>query len=126
MKQGVRTILPDSGQRQQFAGGAIRETEGKARVDGISPHALLRLGRLFTQGGLKYGDFRNWEKGLPFSTFIGGIFRHLLAYELGDRSEDHLAAIMWNAQALIHFEEQGRADLDDRPDWARQEVLDHE
>jgi hypothetical protein len=31
--------------------------------------------------------------------------------------EDHLAAALWNIAAIIHFEEQGRDDLDNRPSY---------
>lgn len=111
--------LPDSGQRVSFGEGlAIREAaDEKAAMEGISPYALERLGTLLTNGGKKYGDFRNWEKGMPWTRCIGAILRHTAAYMRRDQSEDHLAAIMWNAMALIHYETVGDRALDDRPVW---------
>jgi hypothetical protein len=69
----------------------------------ISPFAEWRLGQWCTDGAKKYGD-RNWEKGLPMSKTLGSLKRHVNKFQQGDRSEDHLAAIMWNSMALIHTE----------------------
>lgn len=117
--------LPDSGTRTSFGEGmAIREADpNKPSVEGISPFAIFRLGTLFTKGGIKYGEFRNWEKGMPVTRMVGAIIRHTFQYLARDESEDHLAAIMWNAQCLIHYESVGGIsgksfkELDDRPVW---------
>lgn len=107
--------ISDSGKREQFASGAIRECrEGKGRYDLISPYALMRLARWYELGAKKYED-RNWEKGLPFSTCIDSLLRHAIKYLAGWTDEDHLAAVAWNAFALMHFEEEGRTDLMDLP-----------
>jgi hypothetical protein len=118
---GGPILLPDSGARHQFGGGAQREADpDKASVEGISPFAIFRLGRLFTRGGAKYGDFRNWERGMPFTRYVSAIVRHAFQYLARDASEDHLAAVMWNAQCLIHHEEVGDSETwDDRPTFAR-------
>lgn len=126
---GEEKPLPDTGKRIQFGEGmAIREADpNKPAVEGISPFALLRLGSLFTKGHQKYGDFRNWEKGMPVTRYIGAIIRHTCLYMMRDDKEDHLAAIMWNAQALIHHEEVGTSsgktfeDIDDRPKYFKKE-----
>lgn len=81
---------------------------------------MFRLGQLFTAGGIKYGDFRNWEKGMPLTRFYEAILRHSFQWMLGDESEDHMAAVMWNAQAIMHLE-QTKPSLDDRPDWTPEE-----
>lgn len=119
--------LPDSGKRASFGKGrAIREADpNKPTLEGISPYALHRLGMHLTRAAFKYGDFRNWEKGMPVMRYLGGILRHALEYEKRDNSEDHLAAIMWNAMAIIHHEEVGSTsgasfkELDDRPRWKK-------
>lgn len=110
--------LPDSGVRVSFGeGAAVREDDpDKPSVEGISPYAILRLGALFTNGGVKYGDFRNWELGMPYTRMLGGILRHYCLYFMRDDTEDHLAAIMWNAQCLCHYEDTKTGD-DDRPKW---------
>lgn len=111
--------LPDSGQRTQFGdNGAVRETQDKPAMHGISPHLMIRLGTLLSKADVKYsesGGFRNYERGLPFSTCVGGILRHTFAFLRRDTSEDHLAAIAWNAMAMMHYEGQGIQGLDDRP-----------
>lgn len=96
--------IKDSGKRQKFDTGAVRDSEEKTRPDLISPHALMRVGEHMARGAKKYGD-RNWEKGMPTERFLASAYRHLLQYQIGDREEDHLSAIIFNIQAIIHFEE---------------------
>jgi len=101
----------------RYEGGANRESqEGKGRLDLISPFALLRLARWYELGAKKYGP-RNWEKGMPFSHCVNSCMRHLLKYLMGMRDEDHLAAVAWNAFALMHYEELGMTQWDDLPHY---------
>lgn len=105
----------DSGKREDFSTGSVRDTqEGKPRQDLISPFALKRWGHLMARGAEKYGE-RNWEKGQPFSRLSGSGLRHLLQFMEGDTSEDHLAAVLFNIGAIIHFQELGRDELNDMP-----------
>lgn len=98
---------------------AVREADpDKPAMEGVSPYAMERLGAHLTRGGQKYGDFRNWERGMPITRCIGAVLRHTFQYLRRDDSEDHMAAVMWNAMAILHFEET-RPELDDRPDWSR-------
>lgn len=107
----------DSGRREEFASGMVRDTrEGKGRYDLITPFGLRRLAQLYERGAEKY-DARNWEKGADFSRFLDSAQRHLEQYKMGLADEDHLAAVAWNVFAIMHFEETGRTDLDDRPKW---------
>lgn len=55
-------------------------------------------------GHLKYGDGRNWEKGMPIAEFLDSALRHLVQYAMGDKSEDHLAAALWNIGCIIWTE----------------------
>jgi hypothetical protein len=113
--------LPDSGVREDFETGAVREiVPGKGRYDLISPRAMHRLALRLEQGAVKYSD-RNWEKGIPLSSFLNSAFRHLYQFLDGDKTEDHLAAALWNIHSLIHTEEmiaegQLPASLNDLPD----------
>ena len=56
------------------------------------------------------------------------MFRHLLKWMAGDESEDHLAAIAWNAMAIMHYQEMIKRGalpetLNDMPDYrARPEI----
>ena len=47
----------------------------------------------------------NWSLGQPFSEVTASMHRHLLQWEQGDEEEDHLAAIVFGAQALMHYRE---------------------
>lgn len=113
--------LPDSGERETLVdGGAVRESVDKPAIEGVSPYAMERLGWHFTAGGKKYGDFRNWERGMPMMRMCASLLRHVFLWIRRDDSEDHMAAVMWNAQAIMHYEEV-RPDLDDRPVWPKPE-----
>ena len=117
MKQTDFNGVADSGVREEFSTGSVRDTrEGKGRYDLLSPFALRRLAKHTENGAKKYGD-RNWEKGQPFSRFFDSGMRHLQKYLMGLRDEDHLAAALWNFMCLAHFEELGRVDLDDMPKY---------
>jgi hypothetical protein len=93
--------LHDSGERQQFATGAVRDRQaGKGRFDLLPPLAMNRLARHFEKGAAKYGD-RNWERGIPLSRFLDSALRHLFAYLAGRDDEDHLVAAAWNLLAAL-------------------------
>jgi hypothetical protein len=97
--------VKDSGTRQKFKTGAVRDIQqGKGRFDLISPIFLRRLARHYENGAVKYGD-RNWEKGIPIGRFLDSAIRHLNEYREGLRDEDHLAASAWNIACIIHVEE---------------------
>ena len=98
--------MTDSGKRQSFGEGmAVRDTaDDKPRPDLISPFAEERQGHWLRMGAAKYAE-RNWENGMPFSRCVASLKRHVMKYQQGKRDEDHLAAIMFNAMALIHYEE---------------------
>jgi hypothetical protein len=113
--------MTDSGQRQTFGENrAVRDTAAdKPRPDLISPFAEERVGHWLRMGAQKYAE-RNWELGMPFTRCIASLKRHLMKYQQGHTDEDHLAAIIFNAQAIIHYEamiEAGvlPADLNDMP-----------
>lgn len=78
---------------------------------------LKRDVELYMRGAKKYAR-DNWKKGQPFSRAFESLVRHMFDYWMGDRSEDHLAAIRFNAACLIYYEEmikQGKlpSNLDD-------------
>lgn len=105
--------VKDSGARQSFETGAVRDTQdGKPRFDLISAPALSRLAQHMSNGAKKYGD-RNWEKGIPTSRCLASAMRHLYSWVTGDRSEDHLSAILFNVMAIIHWEETKNKDMID-------------
>jgi hypothetical protein len=110
--------IVDGGERINYGEGkAVREpATGKGRPDLITPWGLERLAKWYELGSLKYAD-HNWRKGMPFSRYTASMFRHLIAWMKKEDDEDHLAAIAWNAFALMHHQELGEdKEWDDMPD----------
>jgi hypothetical protein len=106
--------LQDGGKREEFNSGAVREPEGeKPRYDLIPPLPLQRLAVNMTKGAKKYGD-NNWTKGMPTSRMLSSAMRHLEQARMGMTDEDHLAAVVFNVFAIMHFE---GTEWDDRTDW---------
>lgn len=104
--QTVYTAVKDSGARQAFTTGSVRDTqEGKGRFDLISPIALERIAKHYENGAKKYGD-RNWEKGQPLGRYLDSALRHINKFREGHRDEDHLCAAIWNLMGIIHTESQ--------------------
>ena len=101
--------LEDSGARREFVTGSMRDVDtDKPRYDLIPPEGLYRLAMLYTRGAKKYAP-RNWEKGQPCSVVLASMMRHVEKYRQGDRTEDHLAAVAWNAFAIMTFEDRVEA-----------------
>jgi hypothetical protein len=115
-------IVADSGKRESFASGMVRDTrEGKGRFDLITPVALRRLALVYERGAAKYRP-RNWEKGSPLSRFLDSARRHLNDYAMicqykrdgvpldklppdVNPNEDHLAQCAWNVFCIMHHED---------------------
>lgn len=114
------TMMHDSGKRQSFSTGAVRDmADDKPRPDLFSPFAEERVGEWLRLGAEKYTE-HNWAKGIPNSRCFASLRRHAMRFQQGDRSEDHLAAIIFNAMAITHNEEMIRRgilpkELDDMP-----------
>jgi len=114
--------MHDSGERQQFETGAVRDTAtDKPRLELISPFALHRLGDWLAEGARKYKD-RNWELGIPIARCVASLLRHTEAYLAGDTEEDHMAACMCNSMFILHYEEMIKrgvlpASLNDLPNY---------
>lgn len=94
--------LKDSGERQDFGTGAVRDTStGKGRYDLLPPAAIFALARVFEEGAKKY-TARNYESGIPLSRFLDSALRHLFKHLEGQRDEPHIAQAGWNILAYIH------------------------
>lgn len=123
----TESVLPDSGSRTVYPTGAQRDNgEGKGMPELISPFAILRLGKHMELGAAKYSA-RNWEKGMPLGRYIGAILRHTMQILIGDKLEDHAAAVMFNIMAFIHTQEMVKRgilpeDLDDLPGYTSPSV----
>ena len=97
--------LRDSGERAKFETGAQRDIEtGKPRVadvlEWLPLECLERTADQYIRGAKKY-DKDNWKKGIPTSRYLSSAFRHLYMYLIGDRVEDHLAAVVFNVFGIM-------------------------
>jgi hypothetical protein len=119
------TAIKDSGQRTQFYDKngcemAVRDMhEGKGRFDLLPMCVLMRLAKHYEAGAIKYQP-RNWEKGIPCSSFADSALRHICKYMDGWKDEDHLIAAIWNLCGLAWTEEK-RPELMDIPSRAETE-----
>jgi hypothetical protein len=84
-----------------FETGAVRDsTKGKPIIDCLKGYTRQRFGYHMAIGAEKYGR-NNWEKGMPDESYLESLDRHLAAFMDGDRSEDHLSAIIFGCQGLM-------------------------
>lgn len=119
-------VTKDSGERQHFESGARRDiSEGKPRFDLIELAALRRWAELMGRGAEKYGS-RNWELGMPVTRFVESGLRHFFQYLEGDRTEDHLAAVLFNVGAICRFENGEWDDLNGQQEEYVEWVLEAE
>lgn len=92
--------VKDSGKREQFAGGMVRDvTEGKTN------YALVLDGPMFdrwaehlSKGAKKYG-VRNWMMAAgteEYERFRESAFRHFMQWYRGEIDEDHASAVYFN------------------------------
>jgi hypothetical protein len=97
--------VQDSGKRQKFGTGAIRDIQvGKGRYDLLPIYAIKRLTKHYENGAVKYGE-NNYLKGIPLMRYMDSALRHIFKYLEGDASEDHLTAGAWNLLSAIETQE---------------------
>lgn len=125
-------ITKRSGDISRFETGAQRDSAtGKGCPAHFSPLAMQRIAKLLERGafgdGTKpgYGAL-NYAKGMPLMRTMDSLMRHVYQYLEGDKTEDHLAAVIFNAMAMIHTEDGIRrgilpASLDDMPSYIPKE-----
>lgn len=90
------TIKKESGKEREFDTGAKRQrAEGKGTPVLFPGDAYLDVCKHFEDGAIHYGG-RNWEKGLPLSTFIDSLERHTAQEKMGLTDESHDRAMAWN------------------------------
>lgn len=92
--------IKDSGSRQEFGTGAVRDIQqGKGRFDLLPPEVMWALALHFQKGADKY-KARNWEGGIPLGRYLDSAKRHLTEFEMGLDDENHLIAAIWNLCCL--------------------------
>jgi len=100
-KRGIFTDVADSGHRQSFATGSVRDIEvGKGNPSLIPTYPLRRLSIHYENGSKKYGSW-NWMLGQPLSRYIDSLIRHVWAVQDGLDDEDHEAAVLWNMMSFM-------------------------
>ena len=92
-------VTKDSGKREEFQTGMVRDTQDdKPRYDLIDGPFLKRWAELMARGAKKYGE-NNWRKAATeaeLARFKASAIRHLYQWMDGDISEDHAAAVAFN------------------------------
>lgn len=101
-------ITVDSGNREQMPTGSQRDTQDdKPRYDLIGVEGLERVAGLMGRGARKYGE-NNWRLGQPASRYFASMMRHAYQWAMGDDTEDHLAAVVFNAFGIMHIEKHAK------------------
>jgi hypothetical protein len=97
--------IKDSGERTEFASGAVRDMhEGKGRMDLLPWAAIMEVSKHCEAGAKKYGE-HNVDRGIPTSSLCDSGMRHLAKYLDGWEDEDHLVAAAWNLLWAIEMTE---------------------
>ena len=98
--------------KRVFETGSQRDDDtNKPLPNHLDAYVRMRFGYLLREGGNKYG-IGNWRKGQPTETALESLHRHLAKYELGDISEDHLSAIIFNVQLIMKNEQKDGLSVD--------------
>lgn len=93
-------IIKDSGKREQYAGGMVRDTtEGKTMYSLIADGPMLKRWAVhLTKGAAKYGT-GNWLKAegdVELRRAKDSAFRHFMQWYYGEVDEDHASACYFN------------------------------
>lgn len=114
-------ITLDSGARVEFESGMRRDTDAnKPRYDLIPVGPLRRLADLYARGAQKYGD-SNWmlaDSPEELQRFKASFLRHAFQALNRETDEDHWAAVLWNAIAVMWLE----AKLAERPSLTERQL----
>jgi hypothetical protein len=104
--------VKDSGKRDEWPSGFRRDTqEGKPDYTLLPLEFLERWAMHMTRGAEKYGrdNWRLADDKSAFLRFRSSAFRHLMQWLMGDRTEDHAAAVAFNVAAAEYVA--GRTDV---------------
>lgn len=97
--------MENSNGRQKGTG--LRYNKDKTRHDLLPIFAIDQLAQILTVGAKKY-QIRNWERGMPWTTVLASMKRHLAAFEAGEDLDPetgllHTAHIMCNASFITEY-----------------------
>jgi hypothetical protein len=97
----LKGIKIEGGADRVFSTGAKRQASaGKGLPTLLPMDALLEISKHLEAAADKYGS-RNWEKGLPLSSILDSLLRHIFAELMGDTTEEHARAIGCNTLFYI-------------------------
>jgi hypothetical protein len=111
--------VKDSGQRQQFDSGMVRDVaDGKTEWHRVADGPMLqRWAEHLTKGGVKYPDVApgvaNWTLAagaVEWARFRASAFRHFMQWFFGARDEDHAAAVYFNINGAEYVRERMTAE----------------
>lgn len=91
----LTTVGPDAPIVENERGG--KQSHVAYRYDLIPPEVLERMARIFDYGAKRY-EPDNW-KLIGTNDHINHVFTHLIAFRLGDTSDDHLGHAAWRLLA---------------------------
>ena len=112
-----RFEIKDSGERQEFEGGMVRDTDdGKTNYLSLLFGPMLRRwAEHLTKGRLKYPDpepgVPNWtlaEGQAEYVRFRESAFRHFIAWLNDERDEDHAAGVFFNINGAEYVRDKMR------------------
>lgn len=92
-------ITKDSGERQEYENGFVRDTnKGKPRYELIPHETLKRVAELYGRGAEKYAadNWRQAEGKEAIERFKESAFRHFIQWTAGEEDEDHMAGAVFN------------------------------
>lgn len=101
--------------QREFESGSKRDNnDNKPLTFELNPYMLMRYGYHMKKGALNYGK-GNWELGQPDADVWESMSRHFTqaymcfkfpkqANEMGINKEDHLSAILFGINMLMHNE----------------------
>lgn len=102
----------DSGEREVFSTGMVRDIQtNKPRYDLVDWPMITRWAELMGRGAVKYGE-NNWKQAATEAErnrFRASALRHCIQYFMGDRTEDHAAAVYFNLAGAEMVEEKLKA-----------------
>lgn len=104
-------------------------TEGKSPLELVPPEFEDYLATILAHGVQRYG-LNSWRRGLPYSSLVAAIRRHLRAFMKGEDVDDdglcHLDCIATNALFLSHYlkSDYGRRFDDRQKYWSNAPYVD--
>jgi hypothetical protein len=121
----TRDILKEPMESKETFGGIATRTKKDLAYCLIPPEAEDREAKRFYDGAIKHGD-NNWKQG--DWTFVVQCVNHLEAHtksfkRYGNMNDDNIAAIKWNASAIIWFEHNKVQEYNKAIDYLQGKVL---